>query len=57
MSQDSPQGRLLGPYSCLSTFRQFFVIGQGIGNRNVILCSFSTEPENKIVQFFNTVAT
>jgi hypothetical protein len=30
MSQDSQPGRLLGPYSCLSTLLQLFLIGTGI---------------------------
>jgi len=30
MTPDSPQGRQLGAYSCLSTLLQLFVIGRGI---------------------------
>jgi hypothetical protein len=30
MRPDAPQGRLLGPYSRLSTLFQFFIIGEDI---------------------------
>jgi hypothetical protein len=30
IGQDSQSGRRLGPYSCRSTLRQLFVIGEGI---------------------------